>query len=1771
MSTHTVALSGVTPEQVALLSASGITNDVDLGTLSQADFDDILPSATIVTRRRLFSIGQYATSGESITATTTMLEILTKLNTKSTNPTNVTAPSTAAFFQDPSRGAPKMYVDGLTDFGGAPIKWEDWYIGTGATLGQTVYSSLLSTAPIETDILQKTRDRELYFMFKKALYQGSAYHIVEQTAANESGHQVWKDLNEWFGSAEVSRTVIDYYRSKLNSLKLTQTSEANDYINDYILCSSKLEAKNEGYTAETKFTKFLDGIEDDDYDVAVQNLRSDSTKTFQEAVLRIRTREQELLKSQRDATAKARRATTSPNGSGHESSKKSRSSDDKAIPSIPNWLLQSIKPDTTRKDLIRWRGIFNSEARHMRADEASTSASSTGNDNSKKKRSNSKSKRNDDASVGSDKPRHSDSNKKQRTKKSRRTKTSSSGLSATPQVYIKDEDDHDDDSISTESEDDSSVKPAKKSKAAKSMKSKKGTSKRAKPKKKVRFNPVLRDGRVDDESPRVVLDEGTEFEVIGGSGWLVLEQFSKSANMGGWRSGMEGPTLPIVNAVCAYEDVASGKTILLGVGSAAWDDRPEQSEALINTHAMRKNNVIVHNIAKRDGGLQRIEVGTEIVNLDFTDSEKLLTFRIRKPTHVEVNTLGINWLTPRIPINAPDLLKQSLRRGKGSIVPENSQHWESRMGNSPELVTAKTIEATTQLCAQPVEMENREAPRQHRKQRLLPLHPRRLEGRTDSDTFFASEKSIRNFTCVQLFFHIFSGYLYVRCMRREAHSHGAYQDFVRDIGAPNLLLTDNAQTQVGQKWTKTSRDNVTKQIATVPHNQQQNQAERKIRDAKTRVLLALRKANAPVTFWCYCLQWIVDCLNHTAHKQLDWRTPKELLDGDTPDISMFRFSFFEPVWYYEPTAKYPDPNFLPGRFVGIAWDHGDAFTYKIWTCPKGHHSDGQELIRNIVKSRVDDGDSGSPLHTIELEFDPGKRKKRKKRKHNVVSGEENNPEGQREAQRPRREETVAKRRINSQVSFSAQLPTDIEANNPSVTGHGTNSEEPGGEEEQDKETSINNKTEIVNQNTTEVLETTIGTEMVDEINEELDENRPESTTIGGSSATRIDSHRWQSGQLQLRVLWDTGQPSWEAFRLLKVDHPRMTAAYIVENNVTRSTRQDSDRTLQWAKKSLRDIERAVRRIAMLYDYHLDANDDIYKSRRVGVNGKKRKKQKPKELLKYGVQVPRNVAQAYELDKKNGNTFWHDAIKLEIDSLIGLECFEFHPSGHKPGSGYQWTSLTVIFDVKQDLRRKARLVAGGHLVDSLDNNVYSSTVKGISVRVIHVLAHKMKLKLLCGDVGNAYVNAYTNELVYSRCGKEFGPNLEGKTVVIKKALYGLRTSSERWWSHFADTLRGLGFNNTRYDKDVWLRTSACGTHYEYVCTHSDDFMIAARDAQGIMNGIKETYNIKSEGPPDYYLGNDFKQDKKGRWCFGCKRYIKEAIIRIETMFGTIPKSTVPMTASDHPETDDSEVLDDEKHRQFQMLMGILNWIVTIGRLDVAFATMSLSRFSACPRQGHLDRAIKVFGYLKKRPNRRICVDSRDPSLQGFESELEKDFSKTLCEEYPDSTEEIDAKLPSPKVSEISITAFVDSDHAHDKVTRRSVTGLIIFLGRTPIFFSSKRQGAIETSTYGAEFCAMRTAVEELISVRYMMRCLGMKVEYASLLFGDNLGVVQNATMKESLLKKKHVAISYHKVREAAASGIVHPLKIDGKYNFADVCTKAQTNIVFHTLCGGVMYG
>ena len=96
---------------------------------------------------------------------------------------------------------------------------------------------------------------------------------------------------------------------------------------------------------------------------------------------------------------------------------------------------------------------------------------------------------------------------------------------------------------------------------------------------------------------------------------------------------------------------------------------------------------------------------------------------------------------------------------------------------------------------------------------------------------------------------------------------------------------------------------------------------------------------------------------------------------------------------------------------------------------------------------------------------------------------------------------------------------------------------------------------------------------------------------------------------------------------------------------------------------------------------------------------------------------------------------------------GLVPFEFNPEGCNPVEGWQDTTLHILFNIKQYLRRKYRLVSGGYLIDMVDIPLYSSTVKDIIVQILHVITHKSKMNKLCGDIGNAFPNSYTNEKLF----------------------------------------------------------------------------------------------------------------------------------------------------------------------------------------------------------------------------------------------------------------------------------------------------------------------------------------------------------------------------------------------------------------------------------------
>ena len=168
----------------------------------------------------------------------------------------------------------------------------------------------------------------------------------------------------------------------------------------------------------------------------------------------------------------------------------------------------------------------------------------------------------------------------------------------------------------------------------------------------------------------------------------------------------------------------------------------------------------------------------------------------------------------------------------------------------------------------------------------------------------------------------------------------------------------------------------------------------------------------------------------------------------------------------------------------------------------------------------------------------------------------------------------------------------------------------------------------------------------------------------------------------------------------------------------------------------------------------------------------------------------------KLDKENGNNLWHEVIQKELKNVLVAFC-SLEEGEHLP-VGSKQIPYHIIFDVKLDLTRKARLVVVGHRNKDVPKYTTFSTVASCdSVRIIFLVATLNDLKILSTDVGNVYLNAECREKVHVRCGKElFGPEHEGRYAVIARALYGLKSSGASWRNRFATEIRSMGFKDTK---------------------------------------------------------------------------------------------------------------------------------------------------------------------------------------------------------------------------------------------------------------------------------------------------------------------------------------------------------------------------------------
>ena len=115
------------------------------------------------------------------------------------------------------------------------------------------------------------------------------------------------------------------------------------------------------------------------------------------------------------------------------------------------------------------------------------------------------------------------------------------------------------------------------------------------------------------------------------------------------------------------------------------------------------------------------------------------------------------------------------------------------------------------------------------------------------------------------------------------------------------------------------------------------------------------------------------------------------------------------------------------------------------------------------------------------------------------------------------------------------------------------------------------------------------------------------------------------------------------------------------------------------------------------------------------------------VFKFGIQVPKNAAHAKKLDNLSNNNLWEEAKKKELKSLKNFKTFRVLEDHEKVPDGYIRIPYHFVYDVKFDIRRKARLVMGGHRTPNVpDVEVYSGDVSMETIRTAFVLAARNNL-------------------------------------------------------------------------------------------------------------------------------------------------------------------------------------------------------------------------------------------------------------------------------------------------------------------------------------------------------------------------------------------------------------------------------------------------------------
>ena len=150
-------------------------------------------------------------------------------------------------------------------------------------------------------------------------------------------------------------------------------------------------------------------------------------------------------------------------------------------------------------------------------------------------------------------------------------------------------------------------------------------------------------------------------------------------------------------------------------------------------------------------------------------------------------------------------------------------------------------------------------------------------------------------------------------------------------------------------------------------------------------------------------------------------------------------------------------------------------------------------------------------------------------------------------------------------------------------------------------------------------------------------------------------------------------------------------------------------------------------------------------------------------------------------------------------------FEVLEDGKIPSAAHKRVPFHMIYDIKMDFTRKARLVAEECRTQNPVTSTYAGVVSRENVRIAFTYATPNGLDVWAEDVPNKFLQDPCYEKYYTVCGPEFGSEFIFKLAIIVRADYGLKSAGDDFWNHIRICMEYLVYESCKADPDVWMRS------------------------------------------------------------------------------------------------------------------------------------------------------------------------------------------------------------------------------------------------------------------------------------------------------------------------------------------------------------------------------